>query len=230
MKNLIVPFLIAAGMMLSGCWTFNESQYPTVEYSAPRSSATNLTLAVTGYECVFSGYESVQGFSTVYMPGYYGRRYYVPGRYETVSTVTYVPTRRASDMFLVRSRELFEQAGYSLGAMVPTYSVEVRFEGPYSTMADFNKSLGWMLCTVFFCDYSSSTWTAKLKIRDNSTGKLLFHRTYEQRYEANVFSLIPLFGPQSCHETTLEQMQIWCLSALTERTVADATAFLSTIE
>ena len=84
-----------------------------------------------------------------------------------------------------------------------------------------------MLCTLFFCDYSAASWTAKLRIRDNRTGRLAFHGDYVQRYETKVFGLIPLFGISSCDETSYSYMQGWCLSALTDRAVADSTAFLS---
>ena len=228
-KNFYIFFAIGA-ILLSGCWTFNETEYPSVECTRAKNSATNLTLAVTGFESVFVDYEAITGYSTVYVPSRHCRRHWLPGRYETVSTVTYVPTRRSTDIFLTRARELFEQSGFLIGASVPAVSVEVRFEGPFSSSSDLNRSIAWALGTIFFCDYSAQEWTAKLRIRDNATGRLLFNRDYAQRYEANVFSLIPLIGPPACRETSPAQMQSWCLFALTERTVADATAFLSTIE
>lgn len=230
MNKKFYLFFLLSSIILSGCWTFNETTYPSVECSRAKNTATNLTLAVNGFESVFVDYEAITGYSTVYVPSRRCRRYWVPGTYETVSTVSYVPTRRSTDIFLTRARELFEESGFLVGGSVPRVSVEVKFEGPFTSSTDFNRSLLWSLGTIFFCDYSSQEWTAKLRIRDNTTGKLLFHREYSQRYEANVFSLIPLFGPTACRETSPAQMQSWCLFALTERTVADATAFLSTIE
>lgn len=230
MKPFFLRTVASAALLLSvaGCWTFNESEYPQVEMTPIAMAATNATIAVTGFKSVFVDYNTVSGYSTVYVPGWYNRYHYMPGHFETVNTVTYVPVARNSDAFLVRAKELFEQAGFAF-ANTPRYTVEVRFEGPATTSSDMNRTLAWMLCTVFFCDYSAQSWTARLSVRDNTTGKLLLGRDYVQRYEANVFSLIPLFGPASCPDTSHSHMQAWCLSALTERTVADATAFLSSL-
>ena len=85
----------------------------------------------------------------------------------------------------------------------------------------------WMVFSAFFLDYTAVSWTAQLRVRDNRTGRLVFHNDYEQRYETKVFGLIPLFSITSCDETTQSYMQGWCLSALTDRAVADASAFLS---
>ena len=219
----------SATLLLAGCWTFNESEYPHVEVTPIAASATNATIAVTGFKCVFVDLEAASAYSTVYVPGWYGRYNYMPGHFETVNTTAYVPVVRESDVFLVRAKELFERAGFSF-ATTPRYSVEVRFEGPSSSSSDMNRTLGWMLCTLFFCDYSAQEWVAHLSVRDNLNGKALFGRDYTQRYEANVFSIVPLFGPASCSDTSRSQMQTWCLSALTERTVADATAFLSSLD
>ena len=109
----------------------------------------------------------------------------------------------------------------------PDWTVDVTFAGPVVASGDLACEAAWMLCTLFFCDYSAVSWTAKLRIRDNRTGRLAFSRDYVQRYETKVFGLIPLFGISSCDETSNSYMQGWCLSALTDRAVADATAFLS---
>ena len=39
--------------------------------------------------------------------------------------------------------------------------------------------------------------------------------------------MLPLLGISACDETSQSYIQAWCLSALTDRAVADATAFLS---
>ena len=85
----------------------------------------------------------------------------------------------------------------------------------------------WMIGTLFFCDYEAVAWTAQLRVRDNHTGRLVLSHDYVQRYETKVFGLIPLFGIAACQESSFDYMQSWCLSALTDRAVADVTAFLS---
>lgn len=212
--------------MCSGCWTFNESPYPEVEISAAPAE-TNLTVAVTGFAATLTEYAAVHEFRTVYVPGYVGRHHYHPGYVETIPTVAYVPQAHATDTFLRRARDEFEKAGFSVGAGVPDWTVDVEFTGPIVTNDDTMKQLAWMVCTVFFCDYEASAWTAKLRVRDNRTGKLVFHHDYAQRYETNVFGLLPLFGISACRNTSSAFMQTWCLSALTDRAVADAAAYLA---
>ena len=216
-----------ASLALAGCWTFDETAYPEVAVTQAAGASTNITLTVAGFETVLTEYEAVHGYSTVYVPGSHCRRYSQPGHYETVSTVAFVPQRRSTDMFLKRAQDEFEKAGFALGAGISDMTVDVRFEGPYSDSADEWKRIGWEFLTVFFCDYGSARWTAKLRIRDSKTGRLVFHHDYIQEFETHVFGLIPLFSISSSDATSGVNMQTWCLAALTDRAVADATAFLS---
>lgn len=228
MKYIIVALGLAS-LFLSGCWTFCESEYPQTAVMAAEGSASNLVVKVDGFETSFREYQTVHGYSMAYVPGYIGRYHYHPGYYETVSTSTYVPTVRTSDMYQHRVREALENAGFALGgtASVPDYIVEGRFGGPISESGDEALCWVWRICTVFFCDYAAENWTAQLRIRDNRTGRVVFHRSYAQRYETKVFALIPIFGIAGCDQTSSVQMQTWCLAALTDRMVADATAFFA---
>ena len=218
-----LPVILA----IAGCWTFGETEYPEIAMSQADGSSTNITLTIVGFDAVLTEYEAVHGYSTVYVPGYYGRRYYDPGHFETVPTVALVPQQRSTDMFLRRAQDEFEKAGFVLGAGVTDKTVEVRFEGPFVASSDEWKQIGWEVLTLFFCDYGSAKWTARLRIRDSKTGRLLFHHDYVQQYETHVFGLIPLFSISSSDATSAASMQTWCLAALTDRAVADATAFLS---
>ena len=217
----------AAAAALSGCWTFGETEFPEVAVAQASGATTNTTLAVSGFEATLTEYEAIHSYSTVYVPGYYGRRYYSPAHFETVPTVSMVPQHRSTDIYLRRAQDDFEKAGFLLGSETADVRVDVRFEGPLETSADGWKSFGWELFTLFMCDYGSATWTAKLRIRDAKTGRLLFHHAYVQEFETHVFGLVPLFGISSSDATSSARMQMWCLAALTDRAVADATAFLS---
>jgi len=224
MKRIL--FFAAAAAALSGCWTFSTSEYPATQISqAP--AGTNVTIGVTGFAAMQTWYRDVVTYDTVYVPGYYGRHRYRPGYIATVPTSHLLAEAVPTDAFLLRARDLFEKAGYSIGAATPELTVDVVFGGPLVDGGDQAAGLAWMLCTVFFCDYEAVAWTAQLRIRDNRTGKLVFHNDYVQRYETKVFGLIPIFGIGACTETSQGYMQSWCLSALTDRAVADATSFLS---
>jgi len=218
--------LVASLFLTAGCWTFDETAYPSAPVTqAPAKGAPSVQLA--GFTATFTRYDTVRSFQTVYVPGYCGRRYYSPGYVETVPVTTYVPRACVSDHYLRRARNAFESAGFTIAPATADRIIEVDFEGPYVASADFWKSCGWQLGTLFFCDYAASSWTAKLRVRDGKTGKLLFTHDYDQRFETHVFGLIPLFSISSCDATALSVQQNWCLSALTDRAVADATAFLS---
>lgn len=226
MKKLIPLSFLA--LVLSGCCAFNVSEFPSVVFSKPEGAKANVSVAVNGFEAVVTEYESVYGYSTVYVPGYYGRRHYHVGHYETVSTQTIVPQQRTTDMFLKRAREQLEDAGFVLAtATTPEYTVEAHFNGPSVETSDVWCQWGLRLLTVFLLDYEADTWTATMRIRDNRSGRLLLKQEYAQRYQANAFGLIPIFGIAACTETSAAHVQSWCLAALTDRVMADATAFLA---
>ena len=174
-------------------------------------------------------YQDVVTYDTVFVPGCYGRYRCRPGYVATVPSSHLVAQSLPTDRFLLRARDALERAGYSVGATTPDLTVDVVFGGPVVDSGDQAAGFAWMLCSLFFCDYEAVAWTAQLRIRDNRTGRLVFHNDYMQRYETKVFGLVPLFGIGSCKETSPGYMQSWCLSALTDRAVADATAFLSSL-
>ncbi len=228
MKNTLLVLTCAA--LFAGCWTFNETDYPAVQTTMVGAGGTNsqVTVSLSGFEACLTEYEAVHGFSTVYVPGYYGYRCHSPGHYETVQTVSLVPQLRSTDMFLRRAQDEFEKAGVLLavGAQADRL-VDVRFEGPFVSTDNDVKRFAWNVFTVFFCDWAATRWRASLRIRDAKSGRLLFHHDYDQPYETGAFGLIPLFGASSCDKLSPASMQSWCLAALTDRACADATAFLA---
>lgn len=217
--------LLALSFLLSGCWTFGETEYPQASLTA--APKTHGAIALSGFESFVTDYEAVQGFRTVYVPGHHGRHYCSPGYFESVPCVDYIPQRHSSDMFLRRAQDAFEQAGFVLTTDSSACRVDVSFEGPYAESGEIWKTLGWTVGTLFFCTHDAMRWTARLRIRDGQTGRLLFHRDLTQSYSVGVFGLIPLFGPFSCDKISAAQMQSWCLSALTDRACAEASAFLA---
>lgn len=240
-RALVLVASSAAMAALSGCWSFGTSEYPQTEITPmPGGEAdTNaVSVAVTGFSATRVDYAPVYGLETVYVPDVWvcrrgSRRAYLdapviaPGRYETYSTVAYVPQTRLTDTYLRRAKDALERAGISVAAPTPDWTLDVAFSGPATTDADSLRQIGWNLCTLFFCDYAAASWTAQLRVRDNRTGRLVFHNDYVQRYETKVFGLIPLLSISSADETSFSHIQGWCLAALTDRIVADATAFFA---
>jgi len=213
--------LVLSALLLVGCWTFNETTYPSVQMTPASESAKQVLLS--GFEATLTEWQAIHGYRSVYVHGSYDCRYWSPGYFETVPSVDYLPQYRSTDMFARRAQDIFEKAGFTVASTGADYRIDVRFEGPLaSTSSDLAKMFAWNICTLFFCDYDTAHWIAKLRIYDAKTGKRVFDHDYEQTYETCVFGLIPLFGAVSSSATGPTQMQIWCLSALTDRAVADA--------
>lgn len=220
-------FAAVAAVAFAGCWTFNETEYPGCAVTAVAGRPASPSVMLAGFESTVTTYDAVTGFQTVYVPGHCGRRFYHPGYYEAVPVTSYVANQRSSDQYLRRARDQFEKGGFTMAVANPDRIVEVDFDGPYMKDGDVWRQLAWEFCTLFFCDYGSAVWKAKLRIRDGKTGKLVFSHEYDQEFETHVFGLIPLFGISASSATSYTRMQGWCLAALTDRAVADATAFLA---
>jgi len=219
--------IVAATLVLAGCFTVSETPFPTVTFSADRSAATNITVAVRGFETTITQYTVVDGYETIYYHGGCGPRRCYGGGFATAHTTTVVPNTRPSDAFLEQAKDRLEGLGFNIMAQTPDYVVEARFSGPTSTAGDTAASVAWIVLSLLTCDHGAATWTARLKIHDNRSGRLVFSRDYSQKYEVTGFSPIPLLGISSYDRTTTNYMQCWCLGALTEQMMADTAEFLT---
>ena len=230
-------FLIVPLFLLAGCFTLKQTEVPNVQLTqAP--AGRDIKVSCTGFAATITTYVPVYGYQTAYVshgPYYHhGRRgWYGGGHYETTTSQTLIPQVQASQAYLTRAQNLLEDAGYllwkkaSLNGLQPDYTVEVTFDGPFVRGDEQAVEFAWMFLSVFSAEYSTQTWTAKLRVYDAKSGRVLLTKDYSQKYETNVFGLIPLFSIASCDETSSNALQIWCLSALTDRALADATAFLA---
>lgn len=224
LKRPVAVLLLAAG--LAGCFTVRETEPPQAVVTSAAGGA-DVSVRLQGFAAELMDYETVYATSLVYVPGYWGRRYYHPGYVETVQTSSSVPYVRPTDAFAERARELFEEGGFILNAPQPDYLVEVRFAGPFEGERGLGLRALWWLCTLFTYDESDVVWTARLRISDNRTGRLLKSEELSQRYDVAVWSCVPLLGPMAYDRTDGQYMKCWCLQALTDRACAAATAFLA---
>ena len=64
-------------------------------------------------------------------------------------------------------------------------------------------------------------------VRDLKSGKLLYAKDLVERDEAVVWGPIPIFSPSGSDRTSEMTMKHICLSALTDKAVAEAVGFLS---
>ena len=198
--------------------------------TAADSSPTNCTVVLRGFEATLTESIPIQSYETRYVPGYHGRRHYYHGYYETVPVTTYVSRLYDTDVFRRLATDRMESAGFVLKVDPADYIVEADFTGPSDA---WENAAAWrtvrLFCTIFTSDRDAVIYGAKLKIYDNRTGRLIFVRDYTQVYDVTMFSPIPVFGPLLYDRTGGDRMKCWCLSALTERVTADASAYLATV-
>ena len=220
MKRIVLAAALAA---CAGCFTLYETEYPSVQMSAAGEREISVQLA--GFEATVTTYVPVYGYTTYYNYGHpYRRGYWGPS---TIATETYMPQTQTTPFFRDRATEALETSGFNLKSDKPDYRVEVKFGGPLVTDEDRVIEAAWTLLSGLTADYGVQAWTAKLKIYDVATGKLLMHYDYTERYQAVVWGPIPLFSPSGSDKTSANAIQSWCLTALTDRAMSDATAFLA---
>ena len=221
------PISILMATLCAGCFTLKETPYPeTVVASLPEGK--ELSVQLKGFKAMVTEYIPIYGYDTIWVEGRPRGRYgWVPGHYRTVTSSTYIPQTSESDVFAQRARTLAESAGLTTMATQPDYIVETTFGGPYVSDDERGVEALWMLLSVLSADYSVQTWTAQLKIYDNKTGKLLFHHDYSQRYEVTIWGPLPILSPTGSSKNTFNAMQSWCLTALTDRVMADTVTFLA---
>lgn len=217
-------------LCLSGCWTFREAAHPEIAVPA-LPSGKDVRVQIAGFDATVTTYEAAYGYGSVTTFGdsYYGRRgrYYGGIATTTYQTTEFIPHTEATSVYRNRAADALERAGCILQTKDPQYRVEVRFEGPFSESGDCWAMAGWMICTIFTADYGAVDWSAKLKIHDMKTGKLIHERVFTERDEAVVWGPIPIFSPACSSRNSASVMNDICLTALTDRTVAEAVSFLS---
>ncbi|MBO5940701.1 MAG: hypothetical protein J6R18_05865 [Kiritimatiellae bacterium] len=224
MKKILSILSIVA---TAGCITVTETEFPqTSQTSLPDGKEVSVKLQ--GFAATVTDYAAVHAYDTVWVSGHpRGHHGWVPGRYATVASTTYVPQARNTEFFLERAKTSIESSGFITQAQQPEYLVDVTFNGPFVTDEERGIEALCLLLSIFSADYSVQTWTAKVKIYDNKTGKMIFHHDYTQRYKVAIWGPLPILSPSGSSKSTSASMQNWCLTALTDRTVADITAFLA---
>jgi len=232
-RSFCYSVILLFGYCLLGCWTVREPVAPDVRI-ARLPEGKSLRVQLAGFDAHVTKYIPAYGYSTVTTFGggsyYHGRHpgYYDPGlRTSMVQSTEFLPQTESSPVYRNKATDMLEHAGCILQTKDPQYRVEVRFDGPFDEPGDGWAMFGWSVCTLLTADYGAQNWTAKLKVHDVKTGKLIYERDHAQRYEAVVWGPIPFFSPLGSDRTSNAVMQDWCLSALTDLTVADALDFLS---
>lgn len=226
MKTSIIALAIATALF-AGCFTISETEFPSVvQTSIPADK--NLSVQLSGFEATVTTYVPVYGYETILSsaPGPRHRRHLYT---TTVATETYIPQVNNTTAFIDRATDTLEKCGYTLQTTQPRYRIDVDFSGPFVSGTESAASFAWLLFTAFTTDYGVQTWTARMKIYDMATGKVCVFKDYTQKYESYVWGPLPIFSPAGSDKSSYNSMQSWCLTALTDRLMADATAFLATV-
>ena len=216
-------------LVLAGCWTVRETDHAVPPIgSLPSGKETKVR--VSGFESTVMTYDTAYTYGTGNVGGWYDYRGCYRGGFDMgmYSSTTYIPRVEETKAYLDRATDLLEHAGCIVKAKDPQYGIEVRFDGPFSESGDAWAEAGWLVCTILTADFQAQNWVAKLRIHDLGTGKLLHEKDIVERDEALVWGPIPLISPSTSTRTSSGTMKEKCLSALTDKAVAEAIAFLST--
>ena len=217
-------------LVLSGCWTVSEAEHPAVPMTA-LPAGKELHVQVAGFDATFTSYDTAYSYSTAtgWSGPWYGRRgWYGGGLHSTTySTTSFSPRPERTSVFRDRAADALERAGCILKTKDPQYQIDVRFVGPYSEDGDGWATFGWVVCTLFTADYGAANWNAKLRIHDLKSGKLVYAKDFVERDEAVVWGPIPFFSPSGSDRTSGSVMKSICLTALTDKAVAEALSFLA---
>ena len=221
---------LIALLVFSGCWTVRETPPPAVAV-AKVPEGKDLTVQVAGFDATVTTYETAYGYTTVsgFGPCYDYRGHYRGSAYGTTtySTTEYIPHTEPTPAYRDRATDALERAGCIVQAKDPQYRIEVRFDGPFTESGDAWATAGWLVCTIFTADFGAQDWTAKLKIHDLSSGKLIHEKDLMVRDEAVVWGPIPIFSPACALRTSSIVMMNNCLNALTDLAIAESVSFLA---
>ena len=128
---------------------------------------------------------------------------------------------------LEKAIEILDDAGFPFVTADADCKVELSFSGPSESGGDMAKEFATVVFSIFTANYNVETWGANLKIRDAKSGKVLFRHEYTERASAAVWGPIPIFSPAFADATDSSVLRSRALSSLTDRAMADATAFLA---
>lgn len=224
--DLHLPLL---ALLLGGCFTVAQTPYP--ESPATPAPRAGVGVRLSGFEASVTRYVPITGYSTVWAHshGHYhhGRYHYGYDYPTTVTTTTYVPQRQTTQAYIIMAEDILTAGGFEVRDTAARFAVDVRFDGPFVTDGDTTLECLTYLFSLTTCDRDSRRWRARLRITDLESGRVLLSRDYTQEYDAFVFSIIPVFGSISAEAVDAEYAQNWCLSALTTRMMADATALMA---
>ena len=207
-------------LVLSGCWTVSETEYPDVEVAKlPAGKAASVSFS--GFEVDLQKFVPVEGHEQ--MKTNADDRVDGPCVKESNSTNQFYMTRNTATRKLVDRASIgMERKGFEIKTHNPNYVVDMKYEGPFDRDYDALKWLGLSICTIFTADKNVETWAGHLKVYDRATKKPIFEKSYTNEYSIAVWGPIPIASP-ACHSRiTCTACSTAALTMLTDEAIADA--------
>ena len=222
-KIALVGLLSAA---LAGCWTVSETEFPQVEVKqAPVGKTVKVKLAnyrtgvynyalVEGHEAMSNSCAQASNEEAKRQQAEYVDR-----------TMSWGLQNSASGRLVSRSIAELERKGYKIDRETPDYIIELKFAN--GSEDHVLRQIGYLICTLFTCEKNESNWKATLTVYDSTHTKALYTKDYEQDYEVTVWGPIPVASPACSRKISDHAGHSWALTALSDRALADATAFIA---
>lgn len=226
MKNINSLVVCAVALLLAGCWTVSETEYPNVQVSR-LAKGKNVSVAFAGFEADLQSYLLIEGHES--MLTNLEDRVDGPCVKENCDTNKYYcVSSTVSRRLMNRAAEGMERKGFTILRRDANYTIELKFFGPTGRDYDALKQLGMMICTIFTAEKNYESWSAKLRVYEGNVGKkCVFEKDYTQEYTITAWGPIPIASP-ACHpQITDTAASSWVLTALTDCAIADASKFLT---
>ena len=226
MKANTLLFASSVAVLLSGCGTVSETEFPVVTTtSAPAGKSVIVRLAnfrtgIYDYKMV-EGHETMQGAADMETVEKGFQQAYVD------SKMSWMLQKSASGSLSSRAMVELRRQGFIVDPDRAKYLIEVSFSGPVLPDYDILRMCGYYLCTLFTAENSKVAWSAKLSVRDANTDAMLFEKDYTQDYAITTWGPLPLLSPCFSLKTSGIYVNSWALTALTDAAIADATAFIA---
>ena len=226
MKTNTLLLSAAFAVVLSGCWTVSETEFPSVSTTPAPAGKTisvkfaNFRTGVYQYKAV-EGHETMQGAADIDEVKKEFQQSYVD------SSMSWMLQNSASGSLVSRAMAELTRQGYVIDAKKAKYQVEIAFKGPELPEHDVLRQWGYYLCTLFTAENTKVTWSAVMQVRNAATDELLCSKDYTQEYEIMTWGPLPLLSPCFSLKTSVTHASCWALTALTDVAIADATAFIA---
>ena len=225
MKINTLSVVTSISLLITGCWTVSEPEFPDVEVTRLPAGKT-ASVSLSGFEVELQKYVPVEGHEQ--MKTNSGDRVDGPCVKASGATNVFYATRNTvSSKLMDRVSIGLERKGFEIKTMKPQYVIDMKYEGPFDRDYDAAKWMGLSLCTIFTADKNAETWTGRMRVFDYAAKKQLFVKHYTNECAVSVWGPIPIASP-ACHpRITCTACSSWALTAMTDEAIADASKFIS---